>query len=334
MAVPSLGISRSSITPTKNVRATSPNGQHPPRHATGEARGEKVPLCRDWALRRTCATSLERLESRRLRRGVAFVRDEPLDIGGDVTMARKCLSDEDTPIIPGTCFRVHDGTRPQPRIVHPGTASTQEHPGEPPSDAVILFDGAALSRWVSVTGGEASWRVEQGYMEVIPGAGDIQTRDHIGDCQLHLEWAAPAKVHGEGQRRGNSGVWLMGRYEIQILDGYENPTYADGTTAAIYGQYPPLVNACRKPGEWQCYDMVWIAPRFNGNHLLRPAYLTALHNGLVVHHHTSLFGPTQHRQVASYQPHAPTAPLRLQDHGDAVRYRNIWYRPLKGYDEP
>ena len=251
-----------------------------------------------------------------------------------MAMARTYPDSEDTPIIPGTRFRVHDRTRPQPRIVHPGTASTQEHPGGPPSDAVRLFDGADLSRWVSVTGGEASWRVEQGYLEVIPGTGDIQTRDHLGDCQLHLEWAAPVMVHGEGQHRGNSGVWLMGRYEIQILDGYENPTYADGTTAAIYGQYPPLVNACRPPGAWQCYDIIWRAPRFAGDQLVQPASATVLHNGLVVHDHTALFGPTQHRQVASYRPHPPTAPLRLQDHGDAVRYRHIWYRPLQGYDEP
>jgi hypothetical protein len=275
--------------------------------------------------------------TRRLRRlplVAAFRRDDPIARGADVAMARTHPGSEDTPIIPGTRFRVHDRTRPQPRIVHPGTASTQENPGEPPSDAVRLFDGADLSRWVSVTGGEASWRVEQGYLEVIPGTGDIQTRDHLGDCQLHLEWAAPAMVHGEGQHRGNSGVWLMGRYEIQILDGYENPTYADGTTAAIYGQYPPFVNACRPPGAWQCYDIMWRAPRFAGDQLVQPAYATVLHNGLVVHHHTALLGPTQHRQVASYRPHAPTAPLRLQDHGDAVRYRHIWYRPLKEYDEP
>jgi Domain of Unknown Function (DUF1080) len=243
-------------------------------------------------------------------------------------MERKNLGYEDTPIIPGTPFRVHDGTRPQPRIVRAGTASTQEKPGEPPSDAVVLFDGADLLKWVSVKRGDAGWRVENGYVEVVPDTGDIQTREHFGDCQLHLEWAAPAMVTGGGQARSNSGVLLMGLYEIQVLDCYENPTYPDGATAAIYGQYPPLVNACRKPGEWQCYDIIWITPRFDGNQPVRPAYATVLHNGIVVHHHTALLGPTQHRQLASYRPHPPTGPLRLQDHGDLVRYRNIWYRPL------
>jgi 3-keto-disaccharide hydrolase len=261
-------------------------------------------------------------------------RDAPIETGRDATREGTNVGYEDTPIIPGSRFRVHDGSRPQPGSVRPGTASTPETPGDPPSDAVLLFDGTTLMTWVSVNGGEAAWNIEHGYMEVVPGTGDIQTRVHFGNCQLHLEWATPATVTGEGQGRGNSGVWLMSRYEIQILDGYENPTYADGTTAAIYGQYPPLVNACRAPGAWQCYDIIWIAPRFHGDQLVSPAYATVLHNGLVVHHHTPLFGPTQHRQVAPYRPHSSTGPLRLQDHGNAVRYRNIWYRPLKAYDEP
>ena len=249
-------------------------------------------------------------------------------------MARTPLGPDDTPLIPGTRFRVHDSRRPPPRLVHPGTPSTPAVLGEPPSDAVMLFGGTDLSRWVSVTSGEAGWRVEHGYLQVVPGMGDIQTRDALGDCQLHLEWAAPATVRGEGQGRGNSGVFLMGRYEIQILDGYENPTYADGSAAAIYGQYPPLVNACRTPGAWQCYEIIWVAPRFHADQLVHPAYATVLHNGIVVHHHRALLGPTQHGRVAAYRPHAPTGPLRLQDHGDAVRYRNIWYRRLGDDDRP
>lgn len=244
------------------------------------------------------------------------------------------LGYDDTPFLPDGKWRVHDSNRPQPLVVYPGTPSTQEKFGEPPSDAVILFDGTDLSKWVSSRdGGPARWKVENGYMEVVAGTGDIQTIEHFGDCQLHLEWAAPAEVRGESQGRGNSGVFIMGLYEIQVLDCYENPTYADGTTAAIYGQYPPLVNACRKPGEWQIYDIIWIAPRFDGDKLVSPAYVTVLHNGVVVHYHTPLFGPTTHRQILPYTPHPPVGPLRLQDHGDPVRFRNIWYRVLKGYDE-
>jgi 3-keto-disaccharide hydrolase len=245
---------------------------------------------------------------------------------------QKSLGDEDTPMLPHTRFRVHDGARPHPTLVSPGTASTQEDPGVPPSDAIILFGGADLSHWVSVNGGAAPWKVEMGYMEIIPGTGAIQTRASLGDCQLHLEWAAPVEVTGAGQGRGNSGVLLLGVYEIQVLDGYENPTYADGAAAALYGQYPPLVNACRRPGEWQSYDILWTAPRFNEDLLVSPAYVTVLHNGIVVHNHAALLGPTQHRRLAAYRPHPPTGPLQLQDHGARVRYRNIWYRPLQGYD--
>jgi hypothetical protein len=235
---------------------------------------------------------------------------------------------DDTPFLPGSPWRVHDSRRPQPPVVTPGTESTPERPGWPPSDANVLFDGTDLSGWVGRDGQPAAWKVEHGYMEVVPRSGDIQTREHFGDCQLHLEWAAPAQVAGQSQGRGNSGVFLMGRYEIQVLDCYENPTYADGTTAAIYGQFPPLVNACRRPGEWQTYDIVWLAPRFDGERLVSPAYVTVFHNGVLVHYHRELLGPTTHRRTLPYTPHPPTGPLRLQDHGNPVRFRNIWYRPL------
>ena len=240
------------------------------------------------------------------------------------------LGYDDTPLIPGQQYKVHDSTRPQPRVVAPGTASTPEQPGRPPSDAVVLFDGRDLSGWASLKGGPAQWQVEHGCMEVVPRSGDIVTERQFGDCQLHLEWAAPAEVKGSSQGRGNSGVFMMGRYEIQVLDCYDNPTYADGTTAAIYGEFPPLVNACRRPGEWQSYDILWTAPRFDGERLISPAYVTILFNGVVVHNHRELTGPTTHRAVEPYRPHAASGPLRLQDHGDRVRYRNIWYRPLGG----
>ena len=233
---------------------------------------------------------------------------------------------DDTPMIAGSKYRVHDSRRPQPRIVTPGEA------GAPPSDAVVLFDGSGLDNWTGEKGAPG-WKVESSYMEVVPGSGGIETREHFGDCQLHIEWAAPAEVKGESQGRGNSGVFLMGRYEIQVLDCYDNVTYADGATAGIYGQFPPLVNACRQPGEWQSYEIVWEGPRFDGDKLVRPAYVTVVHNCVVVHHHTELKGPTTHRDVLPYEAHPATGPLALQDHGDLVRFRNIWYRPLTGYDE-
>ena len=238
---------------------------------------------------------------------------------------------DDTPLLPGRQWHVHDGNRPQPAIVTPGTESSQEQAGRPPSDAVVLFDGSDLSGWKG-RDGQAQWNVENGYAEVAPRSGDIESIARFGDCQLHVEFACPAEIKGESQGRGNSGVFLMGLYEIQVLDGYDNPTYADGITASIYGEYPPLVNSCRPPGEWQTYEIFWTAPRFSGVDLVAPAYLTLMHNHVLVHNHAEVMGPTGHRNVYPYQAHPPTGPLRLQDHGDLVRYRNIWYRPLKGYD--
>ena len=233
---------------------------------------------------------------------------------------------DDTPMLPDSKWRVHDGTRPQPKIVTPGTGS------QPPSDAIVLFDGKDLSKWVG-RDGEAQWKVEDGVMEV-NRTGDIQTKEEFGDCQLHIEWAAPAEVKGDSQGRGNSGVFLIGQYEIQVLDGYDNLTYADGITAAIYGQYPPLVNACRKPGEWQTYDIFFVAQRFEGDKLISPAYATIVHNGVLVHHRQAIMGPTGHKTVGAYDvPRPSKGPLKLQDHGNPVRYRNIWVRPLKDYDQ-
>ena len=245
----------------------------------------------------------------------------------------KKLGYDDTPIIPGTSWHVHDGNRPQPRVVTPGTFSTQETPGRPPSDATVLFDGAGLDGWRDKDGNPVKWKVENGYMEVVPHTGDIFSKTEFGDCQLHVEWAAPAEVVGDGQGRGNSGVFLMGRYEIQVLDCYDNPTYPDGTTGGIYGQCPPLVNACRKPGEWQVYDIIWIAPRFAGDKMVSPGRVTVLFNGVVIHHFREILGPTTHRKLPEVTPHPAVGPLKLQDHNNPVRFRNIWFRSIGEYDQ-
>jgi hypothetical protein len=232
----------------------------------------------------------------------------------------------DTPMLPGTEYHVHDGERPQPRVVTPGVGT------QAPSDAKVLFDGRHLRDWEGKDG-TAKWKLEAGYMEVVPGTGNIRTREQFGDIQLHLEFASPAVVKGAGQGRGNSGVFLMGRYEIQVLDSYSNPTYADGTVGALYGQYPPLVNAMRFPGEWNGYDIIWRCPVFDGARLIQPALLTVLFNGVLLHHALAPRGPTDHRVLTSYAQHPPKGPLELQDHGDLVRFRNIWLRELRGYDE-
>ena len=238
----------------------------------------------------------------------------------------------DTPMLPGDKWHVHDGNRPPPRVVTPGSFSTPDRPGKPPSDAIVLFDGKDLSKWRGGKGGDAPWKVENGYALV--QGGEIVTKDEFGDCQLHVEWSAPNPPKGESQGRGNSGVFFFGRYEVQVLDSYQNKTYPDGQAAALYGQYPPLVNASAKPGEWQSYDIIFTAPRFKGDKLESPAYITLLHNGVVVHNHTALLGATGHKVLAKYAPHGPKGPIHLQDHRDPVRYRNLWVRPLKGYDEP
>lgn len=230
----------------------------------------------------------------------------------------------DTPQIPGQEWRVHDSARPQPPVVKPAEGANLA--AKAPADALVLFDGKDASAWTS-GGKPCPWKLEDGCMEV-NGGGSIETREHFGDVQLHLEWASPAKVESESQGRGNSGVFLMGRYEIQILDSFENPTYADGAAAALYGQYPPAVNASRGPGEWQSYDIFFRAPRFEGERLVSPAVVTVMHNGVVVHHAREFLGATRHREVAVYSAHAATGPIGLQDHGNPLRFRNIWVRKL------
>jgi hypothetical protein len=226
-------------------------------------------------------------------------------------------------------WRIHDTKRPRPEVITPGTFSTLEQPGQPPSDAIVLFDGKDLSQWRTMYGRTARWVVRDGYTECARGSGDIRTLRNFGDCQLHVEFATPAEIHGTSQERGNSGVFLMGKYEVQVLDSYQNETYADGQASAIYGQYPPQVNACRPPGQWQTYDIVFHAPRFGGDgELLHPATITVLHNGVLTQDHVEIMGPTHWTERLSYKAHPQKLPLSLQDHGNPVRYRNIWIREL------
>jgi len=229
------------------------------------------------------------------------------------------LGYDDTPLIPGTSWHVHDGMRPQPRIVESGRA------GGPPADAIVLFDGSDMDEW------NKSWKIADGYMEV-NGKGSISTKKTFGDCQLHLEFATPGEVKGNGQGRGNSGIHFMGVFEVQILDSYENQTYPDGQCASLYGQCPPLVNASRGPGEWQTYDIVFKAPKFDGDDLSSPASVTVFHNGICVHAEREFIGLTRHRDVAKYTNKKTTGPIGIQDHGNPMRFRNVWVRPLAGYD--
>jgi hypothetical protein len=222
-------------------------------------------------------------------------------------------------------WAVHDELRPTPPVISPG-----QNDNAPPSDAIVLFDGTGLSAWKSgKDGGEAKWKVQDGYMQVVPKAGDIETRQSFGSCQLHIEWRTPDVVQVTGQGRGNSGVFLMGKYEVQVLDSYDNKTYADGQAAAIYGQKPPLVNACRKPGQWQTYDIIFHAPVFKGAKVVKPGTVTVLQNGVLVQDHWQIQGTTFHKIKAYYEPHADKMPLKLQDHGNPIRFRNIWIRQLE-----
>ncbi len=228
-------------------------------------------------------------------------------------------------------WKMHDMSRPHPPIV---TVPGQQLPVPPPSDAMVLFNGKDLSHWRSQDSGAAQWTVRDGYFESIAGSGSIHTLEHFGDVQLHVEWAAPVPVSGTGQGRGNSGIFLMGLYEIQILDSYHNDTYADGQASAVYGQFPPLFNASRPPGEWQSYDIVFRRPRFDSSGaLLRPARVTLLHNGILVQDNVEPTGPTSWLQNAPYRAHADRLPFSLQDHSSPVRFRNIWARDLGQHEQ-
>ncbi len=212
---------------------------------------------------------------------------------------------------------------PEPPVIDPGT------PGSAPSDAIVLFDGTNLDAW---DGGE-NWEINDAVATVRKTG--ITTKQAFGDCQLHVEYATPSEVKGSGQGRGNSGVYMMGRYEIQILDSFNNLTYFDGQCGAIYKQQPPTVNACRKPGEWQSYDIIFQAPRFNEDgSVAKPAYVTVLHNGVVIHNHFELQGSTSYTEPPKYTKHADKLPIHIQNHGNPLRFRNIWVReniqPLVG----
>ncbi len=250
-------------------------------------------------------------------------------LGSSSLMAQTC----ETGCSDCTTWKVHDWNRPRPAIITPPTASTQDKAGTAPSDAIVLFDGSDMSNWRAMDGGVAKWIVNDDYMESVRGAGYVRTLQGFGDCQLHVEFRTPTPVKGESQGRGNSGVFMMAEYEIQVLDCYDNPTYADGTVGAIYGQCPPLVNAARQPGAWQVYDIIWEGPRFDWNGVCKPAYVTVILNGLLLHHRKELRGVTSHRVVTEYKKHDCQGPLMLQDHNNPTRFRNIWYRNLTGYDE-
>ena len=238
---------------------------------------------------------------------------------------------QDTPMQPDGKWHVHDPARPQPPIVTPGSFSIG---ATPPSDAIVLFDGKDLSQWRDMkTGEEAPWKIEDGAM--VSQQDYIITTNQFGDMQLHLEFREPTPPRGDGQSRGNSGVFLMGQYEIQVLDCYSNKTYADGATAGIYGQHPALVNACLPPGEWQTYDIIFNVPHFGDDgKLVTPGYVTVFHNGVVAQNHQAIRGATNWKSLGVYTPHGPLGPLALQFHNNSVSFRNIWVRPIAVDNEP
>lgn len=231
----------------------------------------------------------------------------------------------DTPLIfPGSKWKVHDIDRPRPDAVKPG-----DKPGAPPADAIVLFDGKDVSKFAGKDGAECPWKIENG--ELLVAGGDIWTKESFGSCQFHIEWKSDPNTAGNSQKKGNSGIFFMDRYETQILDCYNNPTYADGMSGGVYGQTPPLVNAVRPAGEWQVYDVIFTAAKVEGGKVVEPAYITTIINGIVVQNHTKILGPTHHKQATNYDGDFPEkAPLRFQDHKNSIpdRFRNMWVRPL------
>jgi len=235
---------------------------------------------------------------------------------------------QDTPLKPNG-YHVHDEREPQPPVVTPGKTDDL-----PPSDAIVLFDGTNLDAWVHTNPkpNAPKWKIVDGALQVTAKAGTLQTKQKFGSMQLHIEWRTPVPPKGNGQGRGNSGVFLMSTYEIQVLDSYENKTYPDGQAAAIYGQKKPDVNACRPPGQWQTYDIIFHRPIFKApgsNEVVRPGTVTVIHNGVLVQDHWQIKGVTWHKKLAEYRYHPDAMPIQLQDHGHPVQYRNIWVRPLK-----
>jgi hypothetical protein len=238
----------------------------------------------------------------------------------------------DTPMLPSGKWHVHDPDRPVPPVVTPGAKFSDLAPA--PADALVLFDGTDFSHWEGDKG-PAPWKIHENYMECKPGSGYIHTKEKFADFQLHIEWAEPPPK-GDSQERGNSGVFLQGVYELQVLDSYNNPTYPDGQCGAIYGQSPPLANVSKPPGEWQTYDIIFEAARWNADHqLTRPATVTVMQNGVLIQYHQPILGPTGHRTLAKYDKELPErGPLALQDHNNTVRFRNIWIRNLTDEEKP
>ena len=239
---------------------------------------------------------------------------------------------QDTPLQPSGLWHVHDPARPQPPIVTPGATFSEN--AAPPADAIVLFDGKDLSQWRDKkTGGDAPWKIEDGVM--VSAKDDIVTANKFGDLQLHLEFKEPTPPKGDGQGRGNSGVFFMNQYEVQELDCYSNKTYADGATGGLYGQHPALANACRPPGEWETYDIIFTAPRFDADgKVVTPAYATVTLNGVVVQNHQAFRGATNWKSPGKYTAHAAELPLALQYHNNSVSFRNIWVRPVPPVNEP